>query len=103
MLASTLHEQGRFEEAENSFRDAEAIQRKATEFTGLRNIWCYRKVDFLYDAERLDEARAALESASVKPEEPEGWGEGLFVDVVLQLSRLYLLRVCASNFAHRIH
>jgi tetratricopeptide (TPR) repeat protein len=88
MLASLLHEQKRFQEAEVSFRNAEAVQRKATKFRGLRNIWCYRKVDFLYDMERFEEARAELEAASVEPEEPEGWGEGVFVEVILQLARL---------------
>ena len=88
MLASVLHEQGRFQEAEASFRDAETIQKKATHYVGLRNIWCYRKVEFLHDAERFAEAREALAAASVDPEEPKGWGEGVFVDVILQLSRM---------------
>lgn len=88
MLASILHEKGRFEEAETSFDNAEAIQKKATRFSGLRNVWCYRKLDFLLDTERFAEARDALAAASIDPEEPKGWGEGVFVDVVLDLGRI---------------
>jgi tetratricopeptide (TPR) repeat protein len=88
LLASILHQQARFQEAEASFQTAETITREATRFTGLRNVWCYYKVNFLYDLERFDDARAELAAASVDPGEPSGWGEGVFADVVLQLARL---------------
>jgi tetratricopeptide (TPR) repeat protein len=89
MLATVLHQQGRFEEAEHHFREAEAITRKATKFPTLRNLWCFRRVLHLCDMERFEEARSMLNEASKEPGKPKGWGEGVFVDPVLKLGRIY--------------
>ena len=86
MLGSILHYQGRFAEAEAEFKDAELQQRKATRFKTLRGLWCCREIDMLLDLERFDEAERLIAAAMIEPEEPQGWGEGVFVLPILGLA-----------------
>ncbi len=42
----------------------------------------------LLDLERFDEADKLLADAKIEPEEPQGWGEGVFVLGILGLTDL---------------
>ena len=87
-LGSALHFQGRFDEAEAAFDEATAVQKRAVPFDRLRGIWCFRQADLLLDQGRFDEADALIASGMVDPDNPQGWGEGIFALPLLQLSFL---------------
>lgn len=86
LLGSVLHYRGKNDEAEEAFQEAEARLRAVSRFKGLRGIWCFRKSEFLIDNCRFDEADTLIEAAMKDPEEPKGWGEGIFAMPVLQLA-----------------
>jgi tetratricopeptide (TPR) repeat protein len=84
-LGCVLHYFGELEEAEAMFRQAEGIQARATRYPRLRAIWGYRYADLLLDLGRFDEADDRFKAAMVDPNEPKGWGEGVFAEPLLQL------------------
>jgi tetratricopeptide (TPR) repeat protein len=84
-LGCVLHYSGALDEAEKQFERAEEFQAASTRYPWLRAIWGYRYADLLLDLGRFDKVEARLEAALVAPDEPRGWGEGVFAAPLLKL------------------
>ena len=102
LLASVLHYRRKNDDAEEAFAKAEARLSAASRFKSLRGIWCFRKSEFLIDNGRFDEADALIEAAMECPEEPKGWGEGVFAQPVLELA-LIRSRIRRADVAGHCH
>lgn len=91
-LATTLHQAGRWEEAEAAFTEAEKIQKeRQSEFPILYSLWGFRYCEFLLDQGKYQEVQARVRQ-TLEIVIRRGWLLAIALNF-LSLGRSYLLQI----------